>query len=93
MARKWQQKWNTTAENNIMAETRLEITQRKIRNGLRKQREAVEREQMEMWEILKTDHTEPKVKFLDSDDVGYYYCPYIPIMKPGSYVIDWDTTA
>ena len=62
-----------------MSETKLEITQRKIRNGLRKQKEAVLKEKMNVWDILKTDHT--KLAWGVTDSGAYYYCPYIPIMS------------
>ena len=60
-----------------MHETRHQVTQRKIRNGLRKQKAKVDiQHQTEIWDALKGEHT--KWQELDA---GYFYCPYIPIMS------------
>lgn len=74
-----------------MHETKLQITERKIRNGKRKQAEKVWAEKMKMWEILKTDHTEPKfgVARFDNCKFAMYAGPLIL----GNSVIDWDTSA
>ena len=82
-----------------MHETRHQVTQRKIRNGLRKQAEKIWNEKMKVWEILKRDTTKKAFEV----DAGYFYCPYIPIMGNVSFgiepvrgkfgIVSMDTTA
>ena len=65
-----------------MAETRQQITQRKIRNGLRKQAEAVQRGKEKIWDILKTDLEADLEEDVESDDpwtTTTTYSPYMPI--------------
>ena len=64
-----------------MHETKQQVTQRKIQNGLRKQAEKIWAEKMKVWDILKTDHTVPKYTGGRTKSGGYYYCPYIPILS------------
>lgn len=62
-----------------MSETKQQVTQRKIRNGLRKQAEKVWAEKMKVWDALKTDHT--KQKWHVTEGGGFFYCPYVPILS------------
>lgn len=64
----------------MSGETKQQVTQRKIRNGLRKQAEAVQKEKEKVWDILKTD-TSKSNKVIIGRSEGYYYCPYIPVMS------------
>ena len=38
-----------------MKETAIQVNERKIRNGIRKQREVIEREQQKVWDRLKSN--------------------------------------
>ena len=75
-----------------MHETKQQITQRKIRNGLRKQAEKVQYEKEKCWRILKEDTALPKIKrgqqfFGVTDKYGY------SVLSPHIGVINWNTTA
>lgn len=79
-----------------MYETKHQVTQRKIRNGLRKQAAVIQCEKEKVWEILKTDTSKPATFHIDND-VASYYCPYIPIMRNSdaisSIIMNLETTA
>ncbi len=47
---------------NQMKETAVQINNRQIRNGIRKQREAIEREQQKVWDRLGDIDTRRKLK-------------------------------
>jgi len=49
--------------------------------------EAVAREQQFMWRKLSNTHRAPTIGYRgDSDlDSGSFYCPYVPIIRPGSF--------
>lgn len=66
-----------------MAETKQQVTQRKIRNGLRKQAAVIQYEKEKIWEILKrgSDWNGVGYKGGPEEDTGSFYCPYVPIMK------------
>ena len=81
-----------TKEQRAMSETKLEVTQRKIRNGLRKQAEAVQKEKEKVWDILKTDHTEPKFGTARFDSAKFALYTIGPLII-GNGAIDWETTA
>ncbi len=81
-----------------MAETRQQVTLRKIRNGLRKQKAEVERvlqeEKDKVWEILNRKEGEAGYKGGEELDAGYYYAPYIPqVHKVPNTLLGIDTTA
>ena len=77
---------------NIMSETKLEQNQRII---LHKRRKEQLRQQQKLMDILSEDQPPQKVGWKGSDevDVGYYYCPYVPLLKHPPKIIDTDTTA
>ena len=70
-------------------ETKLQITQRKIRKGLRKQAAVLQHEKDLVWDILKEDH--PNVRILDYGGEGYFYCPYVPIIHRGKITLGGST--
>jgi len=80
-----------------MHETRLQVTERKIRNGKRKQAEKIWNEKMKVWNALKED-PKPKddeIRFLDYTDnvvsfTRHFY--HQPVMRSNT-IVDWDTTA
>lgn len=80
-------------------ETRQQVTQRKIRNGLRKQADMILREKSKIWDILKQE-PKPAWKFVElSKGGGYFNCPGMPISTPGvepviknNYVSKGETT-
>ena len=74
-----------------MYETKHQVTQRKIRNGLRKQAEKIQREKDKVWDILKTDPSSTKTAFRIDNDVNSYYMWHVPVLR--NSVIDWETTA
>lgn len=75
-----------------MYETKQQVTQRKIRNGLRKQAEAIQREKEKVWDILKEDpNKRTGWPAIDNDVNSYYMSAYVPVM--GDSVINWETTA
>jgi len=47
-----------------MKETATQINERKIRNGIRKQAEAIWREKQKVWDRLKDTSTKPKTRTL-----------------------------
>lgn len=78
-----------------MHETKQQVTQRKIRNGLRKQAAKIQAEKEKVWDILKTDTSQPRfgVARFDNDIVSYYpYRFYYP-QQTGMSIIDLETTA
>jgi len=74
-----------------MYETKQQLTQRKICNGLRKQAEAVQREKEKVWDILKEDPNKQQGTFYIDNDVNSYYMWHVPVLR--NSVIDWETTA
>ena len=78
-----------------MYETRQQVTERKIRNGKRKQAEKVWIEKMKVWDILKGE----KVGYQGEEaaDACSYYCPYIPltvtVVNGPNILFDLETTA
>lgn len=55
---------------------------------------ALARDQDKMWKRLTDTDRSPKIGYRGeaSLDYGTFYCPYIPIMRPGSFM-PGDTTA
>ena len=74
-----------------MYETKQQVTQRKIRNGLRKQAEKIQREKDKVWDILKEDPSSTETTFHIDNDVNSYYMWHVPVLR--NSVIDWETTA
>ena len=74
-----------------MYETKQQVTQRKIRNGLRKQAEKIQREKDKVWDILKEDPNKRTGWPAIDNDVNSYYMWHVPVLR--NSVIDWETTA
>ena len=58
------------AGDTVMAETKMDVWRRKVRNGLRKQAAAVQKEREKIWDILKEDpYKKPAINYTDADRV------------------------
>ena len=66
-------------------------SKRAKRRGKGKRKEAVKAEQKLMWAKLSGDEI---IRNVRPEGIGFFYCPYIPIMRPGGFgPIVTDTTA
>lgn len=76
-----------------MGETKQQVTQRKIRNGLRKQAEVIQRKKEQIWNILKYGEDKRAEQGLSTYTVSTNSkYRYVPLFKRSS-IISGDITA